>query len=74
MLPVLDLSSARLEMDPFPFVVMRNALCGGVEQATLSWFEHAAPWRLTEELFYSQHEFDMRDVELPSEVARLGAP
>lgn len=71
MRPVVDLSSARLEMDPFPFSVVPDALCGGVEQATLSWFEQAAPWRLAEESFYSQHEFDLRGVELPSDIAEL---
>ena len=69
----VDLSSARLEMDPFPFSVVPDTLCDGIEQATLSWFEQAAPWRLTEESFYSQHEFDMRDVELPSDVTQLAA-
>ena len=73
MRPVIDLSSARLEMDPFPFSVVPDALCEGVEQATLTWFEQAAPWRLTEKSFYSQHEFDMRDVELPSDIAELAA-
>jgi len=70
---VVDLSSARLEMDPFPFSVVPDALCDGVERATLSWFERAAPWSLTEESFYSQHEFDMRDVKLPSDVTQLAA-
>ena len=69
----VDLSSARLEMDPFPFSVVPDALCDGIEQATLSWFEQAAPWRLTEESFYSQHEFDMRDVKLPSDIAEFVA-
>ena len=73
MRPVVDLSSARLEMDPFPFSVLPEALCTEVEQSTLSWFERAAPWNLTEESFYSQHEFDMRDVELPSDIAQLAA-
>lgn len=73
MRPVVDLSSARLEMDPFPFSVVPDALCDGVERATLSWFERAAPWSLTEESFYSQHEFDMRDVKLPSDVTQLAA-
>ena len=73
MRPVVDLSSARLETEPFPFSVVPNALCGGMEQATLSWFEQAAPWSLTEESFYSQHEFDMRDIELPFDIARLAA-
>ena len=70
---VVDLSSARLETDPFPFSVVPDALCGGIEQATLLWFERAAPWSLIEESFYSQHEFDMRDIELPADVARLAA-
>ena len=48
-------------------------MCDCVEQATLSWFERAAPWSLTEELFYSQHEFDMRKVELPSDISQLAA-
>ena len=73
MRPVVDLSRARLEMDPFPFSVLPEALCTEVEEATLSWFERAAPWNLTEESFYSQHEFDMRDVELPSDVKQLAA-
>ena len=70
---VVDLSSARLEADPFAFSVVSDALCSGIEQATLSWFERAAPWTLTEESFYSQHEFDMRGIELPPDVARLTA-
>ena len=73
MRPVVDLSSARLESDPFPFSVVPHALCDSIEQATLLWFEQAAPWDLTEESFYSQHEFDMRDLELPSDVAQLAA-
>ena len=73
MRPVVDLSSARLEMDPFPFSVVPNALCDDIEPAALSWFEQAAPWRLTEESFYSQHEFDMRAAELPSDIAQLAA-
>ena len=73
MRPVVDLSSARLESEPFPFAVVQDALCDSIEQVTLSWFEQAAPWGLTEESFYSQHEFDMRDIELPSDVAQLTA-
>ena len=73
MRPVVDLSSARLETDPFPFSVVPEALCNDVEQATLSWFECAAPWNLTEESFYSQYEFDMRNVELPSDIAQLAS-
>ena len=73
MRPVIDLSNARVETDPFPFSVVPDALCERMEQATLSWFEETAPWRLTEESFYSQHEFDMRDIELPSDIAPLAA-
>ena len=73
MRPVIDLSSARFESDPFPFSVVPDALCDGIEQATLLWFEQAAPWAHTEESFYSQHEFDMRAVELPFDVAQLAA-
>ena len=73
MRPVVDLSSASLESDPFPFSVVPDALSDSIEQVTLSWFELAAPWRLTEESFYSQHEFDMRNIELPSDVAQLAA-
>ncbi len=73
MRPTVDLSSARLEIDPFPFSVLDDALCPEVERSALSWFERAAPWSLTEESFYSQHEFDMRDVALPSDVAPLAA-
>ena len=73
MRPVLDLSSARLETDPYPFSVVSDALCAAAERTTLSWFERAAPWNLTEESFYSQHEFDMRRVGLPPDVAQLAA-
>ena len=73
MRPIIDFSTARLEMDPFPFSVLSEALCTEVEQSTLSWFERAAPWNLTEESFYSQHEFDMRSVEMPSDIAQLAA-
>lgn len=71
MRPVVDLSSACLETDPFPFAVVSKALCNDVEQDALSWFERAAPWNLTEESFYSQYEFDMRNVELPSDIGQL---
>ena len=73
MRPVLDLSSVRLETDPYPFSVVPGALCANAERTTLSWFEQTAPWDLTEESFYSQHEFDMRGVELPPDIARLAA-
>ena len=73
MRPVVDLSSACIETDPFPFSVVPNALCEDIEQAALSWFEQAAPWRLTEASFYSQYEFDMRNLELPSNIAMLAA-
>ncbi len=73
MRPIIDLSTARLEKDPFPFSVVPDVLCDGIEQAALLWFEQAAPWRLTNESFYSQHEFDMRDAELPSEITQLAA-
>ena len=73
MRPAIDLASAHLETDPFPFSVVPDALCDGIEQATLSWFEQAVPWGLTEESFYSQHEFDMRDIELPLDIAHLAA-
>ena len=73
MRPVLDLSSARLETDPYPFSVVSDALCDAAERTALWWFERAAPWNLTEESFYSQHEFDMRGVELPPNVAPLAA-
>lgn len=73
MRPIMDLTGARVEMDPFPFSVVPDALSDATELATLSWFEQAAPWRLTEESFYSQHEFDMRDVELPSDIAELAS-
>ena len=42
MRPVVDLSRARLESDPFPFSVVPDALCDSVEQATLLWFEREA--------------------------------
>ena len=71
MRPVVDLSSARLETDPFPFSVVPEALRNDIEQATLLWFERAAPWNLTEESFYSQYEFDMCNVELPCDMAQL---
>ncbi|MCY3818411.1 MAG: 2OG-Fe(II) oxygenase [Gammaproteobacteria bacterium] len=69
----MDLSGARLETDPFPFSVVPGALSDGMERATLSWFEDSAPWRLTRECFYSQQEFDMRDIDLPSDIAPLAA-
>ena len=70
---VVDLSGVRLETDPFPFAVVHDVLCDDIEQATLSWFDRAAPWSLTEASFYSQHEFDMGDIELPSDISPLTA-
>ena len=59
---------------PFRYFLAQGCFAPAFEGALLDWLEHAAPWKLVETDFYEQFEFDMRDAELPVDLAPLVAP
>ena len=67
----LDLSAAVSRSHPFPCFTVAQVVPIDVEQALLAWFESEAPWRLAVKDFYEQHEFDLRDVDLPVNLQPL---
>ena len=48
-----------------------QAVSTELEEALLRWFESDAPWRLAVMDFYEQYEFDVQDVEVPTDLKAL---
>jgi len=67
----LDLSAAAVRVQPFPCFTVAEVFSEELEQALLTWFESAAPWRLVVMDFYEQYEFDFKDVSLPESLTPL---
>jgi hypothetical protein len=67
----LDLSAAVARSQPFPCFTVAQVVSEELEQALLGWLETDAPWRLALMDFYEQYEFDIRDVDLPSNLQPL---
>jgi Rps23 Pro-64 3,4-dihydroxylase Tpa1-like proline 4-hydroxylase len=67
----LDLSAATVRIQPFPCFTVAQVFSEELEQALLTWFESAAPWRLAIMDFYEQYEFDFKDVNLPESLTPL---
>lgn len=59
---------------PFRYFLAKRCFATGFETAMLKWLEGAASWKLVETDFYEQFEFDLRDAELPVELAPLVEP
>jgi hypothetical protein len=66
------LPSARFDQ-PYPHLVVPEALPAPLADPFLAWLEIAAPWKLTRETFYEQYEFSLLDVELPEALAPVAA-
>ena len=67
----IDLSAAAVCLQPFPCFTAAEVFSEELEQALLTWFESAAPWRLAIRDFYEQYEFDFKDVDLPENLRPL---
>ncbi|MER8563297.1 cyclophane-containing peptide 2OG-Fe(II) oxygenase YhhC [Mesorhizobium sp. M0578] len=72
--PYARLMPTELVETPFRYFVAEHCLKPEMEAALLDWFESTAPWNLVETDFYEQFEFDMRDADVPQELAPLVAP
>jgi Rps23 Pro-64 3,4-dihydroxylase Tpa1-like proline 4-hydroxylase len=67
----LDLSAAVSRSQPFPCFTVAQAISTELEEALLAWFESAAPWRLAVMDFYEQHEIDVQEVDVPTDLKAL---
>lgn len=62
----INLSASRFEDSPFPHLYCASVLTGGIENQLYKWFESTNEWNLTEAEFYTQYEFVMTTVNLPT--------
>jgi len=58
----------------FPHAQLPELLDHGTADATLAWFQSAAPWRLRIATFYEQHEFSLLGDEPPADLQCLTMP
>ncbi len=67
----IDFTRLELQTEPFNYFILPKAF--GVEESfsILSWLEKDAPWKLVEADFYTQYEFDIKDVKLSEQIAFL---
>ena len=56
---------------PFSYYVASQALTVDASMSILDWLEKDAPWRLVEETFYEQYEFNFYHADLPAELSEL---
>jgi hypothetical protein len=71
---VVSLSPGTRFEQPYPHLVVPEAMPALLAEALLAWLETAAPWQLTRETFYEQYEFSLLHVDLPEALAPLVAP
>lgn len=60
-----------LQLQPFRYSVLPQALDPALSSALLDWFEKDAPWKLRVADFYEQYEFSFVDATLPSALCNL---
>lgn len=67
----IDFSHLEFQKEPFDYFVLPETL--GSEEAfyILEWLEASVAWKWVEADFYTQYEFDFKDVELPENLAFL---
>ena len=61
----------QLQLKPFRYSVIPEALEPNVGNALLNWLEKDAPWTLRIEEFYEQHEFTVSSEVLPAHLREL---
>ena len=67
----INFTELEVQTEPFDYFVLPRAFEEEDSRKILSWLEKEAPWRLVEADFYTQYEFDLKDVSLPEEIAFL---
>jgi len=58
-------------MEPFNYFIMPKAFEEEDSRKILNWMQTKAPWKLVEADFYTQYEFDLKNISLPKEIAFL---
>lgn len=66
-----DFSAIKIENKPFLHFCSTSILRNGLENQLFEWFENTSEWRLTEMDFYTQYEFSLLEVHLPTNLACL---
>jgi Rps23 Pro-64 3,4-dihydroxylase Tpa1-like proline 4-hydroxylase len=67
----IGFSDLEFHTEPFDYFTMPKAFEEEDSRKILSWMETEAHWKLVKEDFYTQYEFDLKDVSLPKEIAFL---
>lgn len=67
----IDFTELEIQTEPFDYFVLPKAFDEEDSLRILNWLQTEAPWRLVKADFYTQYEFDLKDVPLPTEIAFL---
>lgn len=67
----INLLNIELHTEPFDYFTMPEAFEEDDSRKILNWMKRDAPWKLVKADFYTQYEFDFKDVSLPEEIAFL---
>jgi Rps23 Pro-64 3,4-dihydroxylase Tpa1-like proline 4-hydroxylase len=67
----INLGGAQVGNVPFPHFSASSVLTDSLETRLYNWLQEYEQWSLTEMDFYTQFEFSLFDVTLPSELAPL---
>ena len=70
----INLDAAEAQELPFRHFSCTEVLSNGLENDLHKWFEQTDAWGLTDMDFYTQFEFSLFDVDLPSNLQTLIAP
>ena len=58
-----------IQTEPFDYFILPKAFDEEKSSSILRWLETDAPWKLVKADFYTQYEFDFRDISPPEEIA-----
>ncbi len=67
----IDFSHLEFQTVPFDYFILPELLDRDKAFDILSWLETNTSWKLIEADFYTQYEFDFKDLELPKEISFL---
>ena len=68
---LIDLSSAKCEITPFPHFFVDSVLHGDKNHRVFQWLDSTTNWYLTTMDFYRQYEFNIQSVQLPEDLMFL---
>ena len=67
----INFAGLEVQTKPFDYFILPNAFRENEGFSILEWLETSAPWKLVEANFYTQYEFDLKDVLLPPDIEFL---